>query len=238
MVAPIVLAGALAGGGALLGGIGNIMAGQSAAKEQSKMRQFMERVYNEYISNPLYTGARDFTLELLKGGDYNNIYYNAYQEQLSRNRANLLNADRSAQEAAARGGFLRSGQQQDLLGRAREGAFVSDRLAGQGYGQNLFNAKVQGAQMAESLAKGPFQAGMQVAQGGYNPQLAGQTSPWATIGQLGGQAANLGAMLYGQQNQFNNLSDLFNTTPNMSQTNNWFDTMQGVGTRYPQGRLI
>lgn len=206
MAIPIPLLAA--GGGAALNLLGGIGVGGAGAKEQKRMRQFLERIYSEYVNNPLYTQTRDFALELLKTGDYQNIFHGALQTALARNRANLLNAQNQMQAAAARGGFLRGGQQQDLLSRARDAAFQADRGSVFDVSQQQFGAKQYAAQLSENLAKGPFQAGAQIAPLMYNPKLAMETSPWGPIGDVGSQVGNFGAGLYGQQQGFDLLKGL------------------------------
>jgi len=211
MVAPLVGPAALMGGGMALGGLGNLFSGGAAAKEQKKMRQFLMQVYQNYLNDPAYKASRDFAMQILTTGDYGGLFQGMYQSALARNRANLLNAKQEMQSAAARGGFLRGGQQEDLLGRAREKMFQADTQASLESAAQQFGAKQSAAQLAESLAKGPFSAGMTVGTQGFNPQLAAATSPWGTIGQMGSQAANLGGLLYGQQMQSQQMKDLFNT---------------------------
>jgi hypothetical protein len=53
---------------------------------------------------------------------------------------------------------------------------------------------------------------------------------------MGGQLANFGAGLFGQQTQFDNLSRLVNQNGaglNLFQQPDWFNAMQGAGTQAP-----
>lgn len=202
---PLPLA-ALVGGGAILGGLGNLIAGSGQKKAAQAQAAGIGRgmdAYQDYYQQgqaqlqPYQQAGADALsqyqnlLSTEGQGDFYNQYMQSPMFQAMQSQAE----DAALRNASATGG-LRTGQSNVAL------ASIAPQLANQAYGQQMaglqslygtgYGAASTGANMAQNT--GANMANMYAQQGGFKGQAAA-AMPMAfgnTMGQLGGLAMYAG----------------------------------------------